>query len=62
MYHDGVYLPITVLSITFDRTFSSDIDHSSITLDHPIVDGFEVSYEVTDVVDHAGIGIIFHSN
>ena len=62
MYYDGVYLPVIIFNLQFDCTFSSDIDHTSITLDHPVVGGFYVSYELTDVVGHANGVIIVLSN
>ena len=61
MYDDGVYFNIIIFNLPFNRTVSSDLDHSSITLKPPIIDGFEQSYEVIGIVGHSGGGTIVHS-
>ena len=62
MDHYGVYLLIIAFNIKFDHTLYYDIDNSSLTLDHPIVYGFEGSYEVTDFFGHESEGTIVNYN
>ena len=59
---DGAYLTATVFTISFNRNLFSDVDQSSITLEQPIIDGFEGSYKVTYVVDHVSAVMIVQSN
>ena len=60
MDDDGVYMTVITLNIPYDYILSSDLDHSSATLEYPIVDGFEGSHEVTDVVGTLSEEMIFH--
>ena len=38
MYYDVVYFTMFVFNVPFYRTLSYDLDHYSITLNHPIID------------------------
>ena len=58
----GVYLTLIVFNIKFQYTLSYDLDHSSIEIYHPIVDGFEGSYEVMYADGNAIGGMILNSN
>ena len=50
MDYYGVYLTLIISNLTFNHTLSYDLDHSYITLNHPIVHGFECFYEVMDIL------------
>ena len=62
MNDDGVYLHVIFFNIKFDLNLYYNLYHSYATLGHPVVDGFDGSYEVTDAVGHIRGGMIYHSN
>ena len=51
-----------VFNLPFNHILYSDLDQSSLTLNPPIINGFERYYKVTDVVGHACVDMIFQSN
>ena len=62
MYYDGVYFHTIIFNFTFECSLTSEIYHSPIPLNRPVIGGYEISYEVIDMFVHKCVVMIVNYN